>query len=145
LPRIEQKKIVAETRAENSVCHRIWSLDMHRLTNLIIILLLSDRRVKRHVIVWEVNASLLPASFQSPQSKRLTIHYLKERDSHILDLPHYSKCLQKNFLNNSDTAYVGELYSDLSVKQVKIGRAINCKASERAGLCQGTGLHGDIV
>ena len=38
-----------------------------------------------------------------------------------------------------------ELYSDFSIKQVKTSRAINCKASESAGLCQGTGLHGDIV
>ena len=147
LPRIEQKKIVTETQAENSVCHKTWSLDMHRLTNLVIILSPLDRWVKRHVIIWEVNASLLPASFRSPQSKRLTIHYLKERDSHILDLSFLTipNAFKKYFLSNFDTAYVRELYSDLIIKQAKTIRAINCKASERAGLCQGIDLHGDIV
>jgi hypothetical protein len=72
---------------------------------------------------------------------------LKERDSHILDLSFLTipNAFKKYFLSNFDTAYVRELYSDLIIKQAKTSRAINCKASERAGLCQGTGLHGDIV
>ena len=70
----------------------------------------------------------------------------RKRQSHLGSfLPYYSKCLQKYFLSNFDTAYVRELYSDLIIKQAKTIRAINCKASERAGLCQGIDLHGDIV
>jgi hypothetical protein len=44
-----------------------------------------DRQVK-DTLSWEVNTSLLPDSFKSPQLKRLTMRYLKQRDSHILDL-----------------------------------------------------------
>ena len=65
----------------------------------------------------------------------------RKRQSHLesfLTIPN----VLKYFLNNSDTTYAVELYSDLSIKQAKTSRAINCKASERVGLCQGTGLHG---
>jgi len=36
-------------------------------------------------------------------------------------------------LSNSDTPFIGRLYSDFSIKEVDVRRAINCKGSKRAG------------
>jgi len=36
-------------------------------------------------------------------------------------------------LSNSDTPFIRELYSDFSIKEVDVQRAINCKGSKRAG------------
>jgi DNA adenine methylase len=36
-------------------------------------------------------------------------------------------------LRNSDTQFIRELYSDFSIKEVDVQRAINCKGSKRAG------------
>jgi DNA adenine methylase len=36
-------------------------------------------------------------------------------------------------LSNSDTPFVRDLYSDFSIKEVDVQRAINCKGSKRAG------------
>ena len=36
-------------------------------------------------------------------------------------------------LSNSDTPFIRELYSDFSIKEVSVQRAINCKGSKRAG------------
>jgi site-specific DNA-adenine methylase len=36
-------------------------------------------------------------------------------------------------LSNSDTLFIRELYSDFSIKEVSVQRAINCKGSKRAG------------
>jgi hypothetical protein len=136
---------VAETQTENSVCHRIWSLDMQRLTNLIIILLPSDRRVKRHIIVWEVALRYYQLIPITTIEKIDDTSFERKRQSHLGSFLTIPNAFKKYFLSNSDTAYTVELYSDFSIKQVKTSRAINCKASESAGLYQGTGLHGDIV
>jgi DNA adenine methylase len=36
-------------------------------------------------------------------------------------------------LSNSDTPFIRQLYSDFSIKEVDVQRAINCKGSKRAG------------
>ena len=36
-------------------------------------------------------------------------------------------------LSNSDTPFIRGLYSDFSIKDVNVQRAINCKGSKRAG------------
>jgi DNA adenine methylase len=36
-------------------------------------------------------------------------------------------------LSNSDTPFIRELYSDFSIKEVSVQRAINCKGSKRSG------------
>jgi len=36
-------------------------------------------------------------------------------------------------LSNSDTPFIRELYSDCSIKEVDVQRAINCKGSKRTG------------
>ena len=36
-------------------------------------------------------------------------------------------------LSNSDTPFIRRLYSDFSIKEVDVQRAINCKGSKRAG------------
>jgi hypothetical protein len=69
----------------------------------------------------------------------------RKRQSHLGSFLTIPNAFKKYFLSNFDIAYVRELYSDLIIKQAKTIRAINCKASERAGLCQGIDLHGDIV
>ena len=35
-------------------------------------------------------------------------------------------------LSNSDTPFIRELYSDFSIKDVNVQRAINCKGSKRS-------------
>ena len=39
----------------------------------------------------------------------------------------------KVLLSNSDTPFIRELYSDFSMKEVDVQRAINSKASKRTG------------
>jgi site-specific DNA-adenine methylase len=54
-------------------------------------------------------------------------------ESSILMVEVYCVLIDFSFNYTGITSHTGELYSDFSIKEVDVQRAINCKGSKRAG------------